>query len=67
MSMNFASIGADNGYGEFTWTHKDAILYALGVGAGQDDPQCELQYATENSADVTPWMLPAYGAVLAMT
>lgn len=67
MAMNFDSIGADNGSGEVTWTHRDAILYALGVGAGQDDPLAELQYTTENSEGVSQQMLPAYGVVLGMT
>src|SRR6476620_3896507 len=67
MAMNFDSIGADNGSGQATWTHRDAILYALGVGAGQDDPLTELQYTTENSEGVTQQMLPAFGVVLGMT
>lgn len=67
MTMNFDAIGADNGYGEATWTSRDAILYALGVGAGQDDPLSELQYTTENSEGVTQQLLPAYGVVLGMT
>jgi acyl dehydratase len=67
MPMNFDAIGADNGYGEAAWTHRDAILYALGVGAGQDDPLQELQFTTENSIGVTQQVLPAFGVVLAMT
>jgi acyl dehydratase len=67
MGMNFDAIGADNGYGEVTWTHRDTILYALGVGAGQGDPQCELQFTTENSIDVQLQALPAFGVVLGMT
>lgn len=67
MAMKFDAIGADNGYGEVTWTHKDAVLYALGVGAGQDDALSELQFTTENSQDVTQQMLPAFGVVLGMT
>jgi acyl dehydratase len=67
MPMNFAAIGADNGYGEAAWTHRDAIVYALGVGAGADDPLAELQYTTENSIGVTQQVLPAFGVVLGMT
>ncbi|WP_227980401.1 MaoC/PaaZ C-terminal domain-containing protein [Nocardia spumae] len=67
MSMNLGAIGADNGFGEVTWTHRDAILYALGVGAGQADPLAELQYTTENSEGVTQQMLPVFGVVLGMT
>lgn len=65
--MNFDVIGRDNGFGEASWTHRDAILYALGVGAGQDDPTAELQFTTENSIGVTQQVLPAFGVVLGMT
>jgi acyl dehydratase len=67
MSMNFDAIGADNGFGLATWSHRDAIVYALGVGAGQEDPAAELQFTTENSRGVTQQVLPAFGVVQCMT
>lgn len=67
MPLNFGAIGADNGYGEASWTPRDAIIYALGVGAGQDDALQELQFTTENSAGITQQVLPAFGVVLGMT
>jgi acyl dehydratase len=67
MPINLDAIGADSGYGEASWTRRDVILYALGVGAGQDDPLQELQFTTENSIGVTQQVLPAFGVVLGMT
>jgi acyl dehydratase len=48
------------------WTPRDVILYALGVGAGQDDPRRELQFTTENSDGVELQVLPAFAVVQAM-
>lgn len=67
MPMNFDAIGVDNGFAEASWTSRDAIIYALGVGAGQDDPVQELQFTTENSIGVSQQVLPVFGVVLAMT
>jgi len=47
------------------WTSDDALLYAVGVGAGQEDPATELEYTTENSAGHPQRLLPTYAAVLA--
>ncbi|MGH3249635.1 MAG: MaoC/PaaZ C-terminal domain-containing protein [Trebonia sp.] len=47
------------------WTADDALLYAVGVGAGQADPTTELEYTTENSAGHPQRLLPTYAAVLA--
>src|SRR5688572_16648269 len=43
-----------------SWTSKDTLLYALGVGAGA----AELSFTTENSAGVRQRVLPTF-AVLA--
>ena len=43
-----------------SWTSKDALLYALGVGAGVD----ELAFATENTKDTPQRVLPTMGVVL---
>ena len=47
-----------------SWTEKDAILYALGVGAGQEDPSVELEYTTENTASVPQQVVPSFAIVL---
>ena len=45
---------------ETSWDSKDAILYALGVGAGTD----ELPFTTENTIDVDQQVLPTMAVVL---
>lgn len=47
------------------WSSKDALLYALAVGAGAEDPAAELAFTTENSAGVTQQVLPTFGCLLA--
>lgn len=46
------------------WDADDAILYALGVGAGAVPGCTELAYTTENSGGVPQRVLPSYAAVL---
>jgi acyl dehydratase len=43
-----------------SWTEKDVMLYALGVGAGVD----ELQFTTENTTDTSLRVLPTMAVVL---
>jgi acyl dehydratase len=48
-----------------SWTSKDCLLYALGVGAGAADPTgFELEYTTENTAGVTQRVLPTFPVVI---
>lgn len=50
---------------ERTWTSKDALLYALGVGAGTIDPVgAELELTTENSMDVDQRVLPTFAVIV---
>lgn len=46
------------------WTTKDSLLYALGVGAGQEDPLKDLAFTTENSAGVRQQVVPTFAVVL---
>jgi acyl dehydratase len=62
--LNFDGVGKSFGPGEASWSSKDALLYALGVGAGQDDPLRELEFTTENSKDVTQQVLPTFGVIV---
>jgi acyl dehydratase len=48
-----------------SWTSADALLYAVGVGAGLGDPLAELEFTTENSQGVQQQVLPTYGVLLA--
>src|SRR5262249_35258588 len=64
MPLNHDVVGVGSEPVEKSWTSKDTLIYAVGVGAGLDDPAAELAFTTENSAGVTQQVLPTY-AVLA--
>jgi acyl dehydratase len=64
MPLDIAAIGSQAEPFTVTWTAKDAILYALGVGAGQRDPLEELALTTENTVGVDQQVLPTFGIVL---
>ena len=49
-----------------SWDSKDAILYALGVGAGSADPLDELAFTTENTQNIHQQVLPTMAVVLAV-
>ncbi len=67
MPMNLDAVGAVSDPDRISWTSKDALLYALGVGAGQTDPTgFELEFTTENSQNVTQRVLPTMPVVLGM-
>jgi len=57
--MNLDSVGAVSQPSRSSWTSKDALLYAVGVGAGTD----ELAFTTENSKGVTQQVLPTYAVM----
>ena len=64
MTLNLAASGTEWSSGERTWTSTDAILYALGVGAGAGDPLRELQFTTENSHGVPQQVLPTFAVMI---
>lgn len=64
MPLDHSLIGVPGPPAEHTWTATDAILYALGVGAGLDDPVQELEFTTENSEGVEQKVLPTFGVLL---
>jgi acyl dehydratase len=47
-----------------TWTSTDALLYAVGVGAGLGEPTQELAFTTENSDGVAQQVLPTFAVLL---
>jgi len=49
---------------ERSWTSTDALLYAVGVGAGAVDPGFELEFTTENSAGVDQRVLPTFAVIV---
>ena len=67
MPMNLDSVGAVSEPGQRSWTSKDALLYALGVGAGQTDPTgFELEFTTENSQNTPQRVLPTFPVIIGM-
>lgn len=65
MPIRTDAVGARSEAGRRSWTSKDALLYALGVGAGSLDPvHAELAFTTENSKDVAQRVLPTMPVVL---
>ncbi|MBK9179013.1 MAG: MaoC family dehydratase N-terminal domain-containing protein [Acidimicrobiales bacterium] len=60
MPINPEAVGARSDPVEYTWTSKDALLYAVGVGAGTG----ELAFTTENTTDTPQRVLPTMAVVL---
>jgi acyl dehydratase len=67
MPMNLEAVGSVSAPGQRSWTSKDALLYALGVGAGQTDPTgFELEFTSENSQDTPQRVLPTFPVIIGM-
>jgi acyl dehydratase len=65
MPLNPDAVGTTSEPQDASWTSKDCLLYALGVGAGVQDPTgFELEFTTENSIDVTQKVLPTFPVVV---
>jgi len=64
---NMDVVGRESPPVERSWDSKDALLYAVGVGAGAEDPLDgrELKYTTENSIDVEQRVLPTFAVIIA--
>ncbi|MBO0707320.1 MAG: MaoC family dehydratase N-terminal domain-containing protein [Candidatus Dormibacteraeota bacterium] len=65
MPLDHSLIGVESEPAERSWDSTDAILYALGVGAGLGDPLGELEFTTENSEGVEQKVLPTFGVLIA--
>ncbi len=64
MPLNLDAVGSSSEPAERSWTSTDCLLYALGVGAGASDPTgFELEFTTENSADISQAVLPTFVTV----
>jgi acyl dehydratase len=65
MPLNPDAVGTTTEPTETSWTSKDSLLYALGVGAGATDPTgFELEFTTENSDGIEQKALPTMPVVL---
>jgi acyl dehydratase len=59
MPINPDAVGTEAEPVERSWTSKDALLYAVGVGAGTS----ELAFTTENSKGVHQQVLPTFAVI----
>ncbi len=65
MGLNLEAVGTTSEPSERSWDHRDALLYALGVGAGALDPTgFELDFTTENSAGHPQKVLPTFATIV---
>ena len=65
MPINPDAVGSVGEETEISWTSKDSLLYALGVGAGASHPTgFELEFTTENTRCVPQRALPTQVVVL---
>jgi acyl dehydratase len=60
MPINPDAVGTVGKPTKRSWTSKDALLYAVGVGAGTD----ELQFTTENTKDTPQKVLPTFAVII---
>jgi acyl dehydratase len=60
MPLNPDAVGSTSDPVEVSWTSKDALLYAVGVGAGTG----ELPFTTENTKDTPQRVLPTFPVVI---
>ena len=66
MPLDLSAVGHHGAPATVSWDSTRAILYALGVGAGSDDPELELEFTTENSIDLEQAVLPTFPLALAV-
>ena len=62
MQIDPSVVGTELGPDERSWSSKDALLYAVGVGAGRD----ELPFTTENSRGIEQQVLPTFAVIAGM-
>jgi acyl dehydratase len=65
MGLNHSLVGVRGEPQERSWDSKDALLYAVGVGAGLGDPLAELEFTTENCEGIEQKVLPTYAVLIA--
>ncbi len=64
MPINPEAVGTKSEPSRRTWSSKDVLIYALGVGAGAADPLDELEFTTENTNGAPLRALPTIAVVL---
>lgn len=63
--IDVEAVGRSVGPVEESWTTRDCLLYALGVGAGSADAAAELDLTTECSEGAPLQVLPTFAVVVA--
>lgn len=56
--------GVEVANGTWSWDSDKALLYAVGVGAGLDDPQAELRFTTENTPGQPQQVIPTFATLM---
>jgi acyl dehydratase len=64
VSIDLGIVGRRYASGPISWSPSQALLYALGVGAGGSDAHDELAFTTENSHSTPQQVLPTFAVVL---
>jgi acyl dehydratase len=65
MGLDHSVVGVTSEPQLRSWDSKDALLYAVGVGAGLGDPLAELEFTTENCEGIEQKVLPTFGVLIA--
>ena len=65
MGLDHSLVGVPSEPQERSWDSKDALLYAVGVGAGLGDPLQELEFTTENCEGIQQKVLPTFAVLIA--
>jgi acyl dehydratase len=65
MALDHSLVGVPSEPQLRSWDSKDALLYAVGVGAGLGDPLQELEFTTENCEGIEQQVLPTFGVLIA--
>jgi acyl dehydratase len=65
MGLDHSLIGVPGEPQLRSWDSKDALLYAVGVGAGLGDPLQELEFTTENCEGIEQQVLPTFAVLVA--
>ena len=60
MPINPQAVGSESEPHQASWSSKDALLYAVGIGAGTG----ELAFTTENTKDVAQQVFPTFPVVV---
>ena len=60
MPINPDAVGETGGPVKRSWNSKDALLYAVGIGAGTSD----LEFTTENTNNTTQRVLPTFAVII---